>query len=68
MHTHLFHKILYTQTQGFRVDPESCTFGMVVKGRYKPKSNFAIELVTHVEAGDHTGFFANITRSESHTK
>ena len=35
---------------------------------YKPKSNFTMELMTYVEAGSNSGFFANVTRRSDRLK
>lgn len=55
--------------QSFKVDEEDCTFGLLLaKGQYKPKSNFIMELVTYVEAGNNSGYFVNITRRSDRLK
>ena len=55
--------------QSFKVDYEDCTFGLLLaKGQYKPKSNFTMELMTYVEAGSNSGFFANVTRRSDRLK
>lgn len=49
--------------QCFKVDEETCTFGTITaKGEYKPRSNFTVHLVTYVEAGESTGYFARVKR------
>ena len=49
--------------QCFKVDEATCTFGTITaKGEYKPRSNFTIQLVTYVEAGESTGYFARVKR------
>ena len=65
----LFVSVVLQKQSGFRVDSETCTFGTVVKGQYKMKSNFTIELVTFVDAGEFTGYFSKIVRrSDKRTK
>ena len=48
------------------MDVEDCTFGQIVgsKNRYKPRSNFIMDLETFVEGGANNGagFYVWITR------
>ena len=61
--------MIYDDTQGFKIDHEDCTFGQIMaKGKYKPRSNFIMELETYVEAGSNTGFIVWVTRRSDHLK
>ena len=57
---------------GFKIDFEDCTFGNVLaKNKYRPRSNFIMQLETYVEcndSGNNTGFFVWITRRSDRLK
>ena len=50
----------------FHVTPNS--IGVIRGGKYQSRSDFGIELKFFVEAGDDTGFVAEVTTSHMSTK